>query len=276
MLNAFRCKPEDANLNAQSNRGTTEGTEASEDVAVEKDSTQVRVEESIGSKRLGKSLVQTDTKRSKVNPNLASEPQSQVATKNDDAPVVVTDWDVWTVDNYQHPDFITVRASDTGSTGFKIRNPAKVLVCHPGSYSQDTHGRLFDALRALLLRRACKNALQGLLSYLRKKHGSTRVFETVRYKKRPKVRPSKRKRRRQRGSVSKPLEVENRNEDQDALRKQKRKRELGSELDGLDVSIPFQTRDAACIFAYGYSNQREYKVPSWTRKERIPPAKPGD
>ena len=101
------------------------------------------------------------------------------------------------MDSYQHPKFITVRAGATGNTGFKIKNPTKVLVCHPGSYSPDTHGRLFDALRALLLRRVQRNALRGLLAYLRKKHGNTLVAESVRYKKRPKERPSKRKRRRQ-------------------------------------------------------------------------------
>lgn len=81
---------------------------------------------------------------------------------------------------------LTVRAGTTGSTGFKVKNPVKVLVCKPRSYSLDANGQLFDALRALLLRRSWPNALQGLLEYLRGKHGSSLVTEVVRYKKRPK------------------------------------------------------------------------------------------
>ena len=62
-------------------------------------------------------------------------------------------------------------------------------------------------------------------------------------------------------------------------RKRKRKREVSNEFDISGAgkrSIPFQTCDIICLFAYGYSNQRQYKVPSWTRKKRIPPVKPGD
>ena len=108
----------------------------------------------------------------------ASEVLSQVVTKNDDAPVQVTDWDVWKVDIYQHPDTLTVRAGEKGRTGFQLENPSKVFVCKPGTYSPDTHG----ALRALRLCRACRNALQGLLAfYLQKQYGTKEVHESVEY-----------------------------------------------------------------------------------------------
>ena len=94
----------------------------------------------------------TSTKRPKVVTTQASDVPSKVATKNDDAPVEVTDWDIWTVDSYQHPEFLTTRAGAKGTTGFKIKNPARVLICKPGgTYLPDTHGRLFDAMQALLL-----------------------------------------------------------------------------------------------------------------------------
>ena len=134
-------------------------------------------EEPRGTKCIAETLVQPDVKLSKCDTNLTSDAPSQVATKNDNALVAVTDWDVWTVNNYQHPEFLTVRASSAGNTGFKIKNPAKVLVCNPGSYCPDTHGRLFDALGALLLRQALKNVLQGLLAYLQKKHGDVLLAE---------------------------------------------------------------------------------------------------
>ena len=51
-------------------------------------------EEPIGSKRPAKSLVGPKLKRPKVTMGGTSDPKSQVATKNDDAPVEVTDWDV--------------------------------------------------------------------------------------------------------------------------------------------------------------------------------------
>ena len=51
----------------------------------------------------------------------------------------------------------------------------KVLVCKPGSYDPSKHGRLFDALHALLLRRARNNALKGLIAHMRHKYGSKLV-----------------------------------------------------------------------------------------------------
>ena len=50
----------------------------------------------------------------------------------------------------------------------------------------------------------------------------------------------------------------------------------GEKIKSEGSSIPFQSQNAACLFAYGYSNEHYYRVLSWTRKERIPPVKPGD
>ena len=63
----------------------------------------------------------------------------------------VTDWDIWTVNSYQYLECLTARAGEKGTTGFKVRNPSKVLICNPGTYSPETHGRLFNAMRALTL-----------------------------------------------------------------------------------------------------------------------------
>lgn len=283
VLRTFNNKPDAHNndtvtLNTQSN-----GRKVDQVNNVKRGSSRGVEEEPRGTKCIAETLVQPDVKLSKCDTNLTSDAPSQVATKNDNALVAVTDWDVWTVNNYQHPEFITVRTSSAGSTGFKIKNPAKVLVCNLGSYSPDTHGCLFDALRALLLRQAWKNALQGLLAYLWRKHGNALIAESVRYKKRPKVQPSRRKRRKQSmdslRSIPKAVDTGGIVKGQRRRHRWERKREVNSESNTSgadDCSIPFQTRDNACVFAYGYSNQRQYRVPSWTRKERVPPAKPGD
>ena len=87
-----------------------------------------------------------NAKYPKVRKSQTSEVPSQVATKNDNTPVEVTDWDIWTVHSYQHPKFLTVRAKEKGTTSLKIKNPSKVLICKPGTYSPETHGRLFDTM----------------------------------------------------------------------------------------------------------------------------------
>ena len=190
------------------------------------------------------------SKRPRVIPEQASEVPSQVATKNDDAPVQVTDWDVWTVNNYQHPETLTVRAGKKGATGFQIKNPAKVLVCKPGTYSPATHGRLFDALRALLLRRARRNALRGLLSYLRKEYGTKKVNESVRYpEKKEKTKPRrKRKRKRKRGKATRGNST----------------KDVESSSKGL------MCKNTGIQIAFGPSLGREYQVSDWTHRRRMP------
>ena len=170
----------------------------------------------------------------------ASEVLSQVVTKNDDAPVQVTDWDVWKVDIYQHPDTLTVRAGEKGRTGFQLENSSKVLVCKPGTYSPDTHGRLFDALRALLLRRAGQNALWGLLAYLWKQYGTKKVSESVEYtgkevKKKPCGR-KKRKRKRGKGAIA----------------------NRGMDVDASNSGL--LSKDAGMRIAFNRSHLRQYQV----------------
>ena len=83
-------------------------------------------------------------KKPKTDGEKASE-VSQVSTKNDDAPVNIDDWDIWSVNNYQHPENIT------GPDGRVRDSPTRAMVCIPGSYSVERHGRLFDALQRLLI-----------------------------------------------------------------------------------------------------------------------------
>ena len=106
-------------------------------------------------------------------------PKSQVATKSDDAPVEVTDWDIWTVDNFEPPEVSYSKSSLKSKVLFKEVTKAKILICKPGSYDPEKHGRLFDALRVLLLRRARQNALKGLIAYMRNKYGSKLVLTSV-------------------------------------------------------------------------------------------------
>ena len=76
-------------------------------------------------------------------------------------------------------------------------NPTRAMVCIPGSYSVERHGRLFDALQRLLIRRVRQNATQGLLAYLRTKYGDTLRRDEVVYKKVKK----KKNRKQRRGAV---------------------------------------------------------------------------
>ena len=116
-----------------------------------------------------------DGKRARIEgePQLLKGFKSEVATKSDDAPVDVTDWDIWTVNNYTPPEATYSKSSGKSKVLFKESPKGSVLVCKPGSYVPDKHGRLFDALRILLLRRARRNALRGLIVYMRQKYGNT-------------------------------------------------------------------------------------------------------
>ena len=122
-------------------------------------------------------------KRVKVVPNLSGsdEGKSQVATKNDDAPVEVTDWDIWTVNNFEPPEALFTKSSSDRRVLFKEDSKGTVLVCKPGTYDPSKHGRLFDALRALLIRRVRRNALRGLIAHMRCKYGSKLVPASINY-----------------------------------------------------------------------------------------------
>ena len=205
-------------------------------------------------KRAADSTPNVDLKRVRPDLENASEKRSQVATKSDDAPVEVRDWDVWLVNNYQHPEHITVKSGANRQTAFQIKNPAKILVCKPGSYSEETHGRLFDAFRNLLIRRARRNAFRGLAAYLRQKHGSQAVEFTVKYHKRNTSGSRNKRRKRKR---KQPFDTEE-NE------------ELNAEtLDLTRIRLP---RDEGRRIAFGLSGRRKVTAPSWTFK----PHKPAD
>lgn len=157
---------------------------------------------------------------------------SQVATKNDDAPVDVTDWDIWTVNNFQPPSAVYSKGKPSARVMFKESTPAKGLVCVAGSYNPTTHGRLFDALRSLLIRRARRNAFRGLLKYLRAKYGNTMVQEEV---------------------VHKPISVEDGSDGRDAR---------------FNLSGRRLPRDVGIFKAFGTSGRRIFRVHSWVRHER--------
>ena len=182
-------------------------------------------------------------KKTKTHNEKASE-VSQVATKNDDAPVNVEDWDIWSVNSYQHPSNVT------GPDGNLRVNPARVMVCIPGTYSQEKHGQLFDALRKLLLRQVRRNATQGLLKYLRTKYGGTLRKDMVVYKR--------------------------------VKRKRKRKRCRGAGDDSVDgmqaretTAVPHSPtqqvrrlgRDRGRLRAYGPSGTRSFRVAAWTQRK---------
>ena len=199
-------------------------------------------------KRTAFTVPEVDHKRAKPGLENASDNRSQVATKSDDAPVEVSDWDVWLVNNYQHPEHITVNSGGNRQTAFRIKNPAKILVCKPGSYSEENHGRLFNAFRNLLIRRARRNAFKGLTAYLRAKHGSEAIEFIVRYHKRNTS--GKRNKRR------------------------KRKRRSEGEEEGFDnpvtkVATKGNTRlarDEGRRIAFGLSGKRKVSAPAWTFK----------
>ena len=205
-------------------------------------------------KRASQDTLSFDPKRAKSDLENASDKRSQVATKNDDAPVEVRDWDVWLVNNYQHPEHITVNAGDNRRTAFQIKNPAKILVCITGSYSEERHGRLFDAFRKLLIRRARRNAFKGLTAYLRGKHGGHTVGFTVKYHKRNKNGSRNRRRKRKRSSNTE-----------------------GPSADDLVGKAPTEndsrlSREEGRWKAFGHSGKRNVGAPAWTFK----PHKPAD
>ena len=154
---------------------------------------------------------------------------SQVATKSDDAPVNVTDWDIWTVNNFEQPTTVYSKGSNATKVMFKESSPSTALVCVPGTYNPETHGRLFDALRALLIRRARRNAFKGLVKYLRLKYGSAKVCEEVTY----------------------------------APRESSGSKEVCSNASGRRLS-----RDTGRMIAFGPSGKRTYWVHSWVQHKR--------
>ena len=80
-----------------------------------------------------------------------------VAAKNNDAVVDIIKWDRWSVDNFQ--------GDPPGGIS---------LICKAGTYSP-AHLRLFDALRALLLRQCRRNAFKGFCKHLKNKHGDGKL-----------------------------------------------------------------------------------------------------
>ena len=61
---------------------------------------------------------------------------SQVATKSDDAPADVSDWDIWTVNNYEPPVAVYSKGKANARVMFKEHNPATALICIPGTYNR--------------------------------------------------------------------------------------------------------------------------------------------
>ena len=78
-----------------------------------------------------------------------TEVKKDKAARPDDAKAEAEDWDRWTMEN-----FSTINAP---------------LVCH-GKYDEMTHGKLFNALRKLLVRRYQLNVTQSFLKFMKSKH----------------------------------------------------------------------------------------------------------
>ena len=79
--------------------------------------------------------------------SIAGEVREKAAC-NDEDEAVSEDWDIWLVNNY---------------TSESEKPP---LICS-GNYDAERHGKLFEGLRNLLIRRYRKNVLQSFLRYLR-------------------------------------------------------------------------------------------------------------
>ena len=181
---------------------------------------------------------------------------SQVASKNDDAPVDVADWDIWTVNNFTPPEVAYSKARESGKVMFKEAVRSRILVCKPGTYHPEKHGRLFDSLRSLLIRRARRNAFKGLVRYLREEYGSSLVTEVVVYQ---------------------PRKV-----DEETTPKTKRRKGSRSKDNTSGRRLP---KDVGVLRAFGPSGRRSYRVPSWVnhvrakrespRKRRLQPRNPG-
>ena len=71
---------------------------------------------------------------------------NQAISKNDDASVDTTDWDIWTVNNFTPPEVSYSKGKSSSKVMFKEAVRSRVLVCQPGTYHPDKHGRLFDGL----------------------------------------------------------------------------------------------------------------------------------
>ena len=77
------------------------------------------------------------------------------AAKPDDADAEASEWDEWIATSFVH-------------TSIKERAWS---VCS-GTYDKKNHGRLFDAMQALLIRRYRRNVTRSLIKFLRKEHGT--------------------------------------------------------------------------------------------------------
>ena len=86
------------------------------------------------------------------------------ATKNDDAQVDPTQWNLWCVDQFD--------PEDLDSTP---------LVCVAGSFSEEKHGRLFKAMRSWMHKLYRRRVLRGLLKFLNQEYdgGNRIVSENV-------------------------------------------------------------------------------------------------
>jgi len=86
---------------------------------------------------------------------VSTEPDVEAA-KEDDAAVNFGVWDKRSVENF----------NDTEAN-------RGALICIKGTHCKETHGRLFDAFRVLLLRRYRHNLMRSFLKYLHEKHGNS-------------------------------------------------------------------------------------------------------
>ena len=85
------------------------------------------------------------------------------AVKSDDAKVDSAQWDLWCVDHF-----------DASS----LSKPP--MVCVPGTFSEEKHGRLFNALRGWMHKLYRRRVVRGLLKYLNSEYdGKTRAVREV-------------------------------------------------------------------------------------------------
>ena len=194
---------------------------------------------------------QTKVKRSKPDIEHASEQCSQVATKNDNAPVEIRDYDVWLVNNYHHPEYLIVKADGNRQTAFQIKNPAKIFVCKPGSYAEETCGQLFDAFCNLLICHARRNALQGLTAYLRNQDGGRMTEFVVKYHKKN-VNGKRNRRRKRKRAGNKDVTDEDEPED--------------SSVESLVPVYTLLPWDVGRRIAFGHSGSCRVYAPAWTFK----------
>lgn len=96
------------------------------------------------------------------------EVEDVTAAKHDDAKVDVSQWDIWSVNNFcSNVSYSSTRSvSDTTVL-------LRPLVCTKDTYCPDKHGRLFNALRSLLHRKYRLLVTRSLLRYLGDTHRST-------------------------------------------------------------------------------------------------------